>query len=116
MIASVHAPGTRTDAASIHSPGGRYIAPGFIDTHVHLESSHMLPHHYAAPVVPQGTTTVFWDPHELANVMGAEVVRYATAAMRDRLLRCLIHAPSSVPCAPALEAYRTRFDLPELHK
>src|SRR5438128_2710789 len=61
MIASVHEPGTRTDAAQVFPLDGRFIVPGFIDTHVHLESSHMLPHHYAAIVVPQGTTTVFWD-------------------------------------------------------
>jgi len=116
MIASVHAPGTRTDAASIHSLGGRYIAPGFIDTHVHLESSHMLPHHYAATVVPQGTTTVFWDPHELANVMGVEGVRYATEASRNLPLRCLIQAPSSVPSAPAIEVSGASFDRAEMRE
>jgi adenine deaminase len=116
IIASVHTPGTRADAASIHSLDGRYIAPGFIDTHVHLESSHMLPHHYAATVVPQGTTTVFWDPHELANVLGVKGVRYAADASRNLPLRCLIQAPSSVPSAPAIEASGASFDRAEMRE
>src|SRR5579875_390852 len=66
MIASVHATGTRSDAAETHDVSGRLLCPGLIDTHVHFESSHMLPYHYASVVVPQGTTTIFYDPHELA--------------------------------------------------
>ncbi len=103
LIASVHAPGSRTDAAALERCEGLFIAPGLIDTHVHLESSHMLPHRYAEVVVAQGTTTVFWDPHELANVMGVKGVRYAVDASRDLPLRCLVQASSSVPSAPAIE-------------
>jgi adenine deaminase len=110
MIASVHPPATRTDAATVYPLNGAFIAPGLIDTHVHLESSHMMPHHYAATVVPQGTTTVFWDPHELANVMGVAGVRYAVDASRNLPLRCLIQAPSSVPSAPAIEASGATFE------
>jgi adenine deaminase len=62
MIASVHEPGTRRDATTTFELENYFIAPGFIDAHVHFESSHMLPHHYAASVVPQGTTTIFYDP------------------------------------------------------
>ena len=116
MIASVHEPGTRTDAAQLFPLDGRFLVPGFIDTHVHLESSHMLPHHYAATVVPQGTTTVFWDPHELANVMGVEGVRYAADASRNLPLRCLIQAPSSVPSAPGLEVSGATFDRAEMRE
>ena len=116
MIASVHPIGSRTDATTTHDCTGRYISPGFIDTHVHLESSHMLPHHYAATVVPQGTTTVFWDPHELANVMGVAGVRYATDASRNLPLRCLIQAPSSVPSAPAIEVSGASFDRSEMRE
>ena len=116
MIASVHAPGSRTDAAETHELQGRFLAPGLIDTHVHLESSHMLPHHYAAVVVPQGTTTVFWDPHELANVLGVAGVRYAVEASRDLPLRCLLQAPSSVPSAPALEVSGASFGGAEMRE
>ena len=62
---------------------GLIVMPGFIDGHVHVESSHMLPHHYAEVVVPQGTTTIFWDPHELANVLGLDGIRYAVASTRN---------------------------------
>src|SRR5216683_2566507 len=116
MVASVHAPGTRSDATVIHELEGRFIAPGFIDTHVHFESSHMLPHHYAATIVPQGTTTAFWDPHERANVMGIEGVRYATDSSRNLPLRCLIQAPSSVPSAPAIEVSGASFDRAEMRE
>ena len=116
MIASVHPPGTRTDAAVVHHLDGRFLAPGLIDTHVHLESSHMLPHHYAATVVPQGTTTVFWDPHELANVLGVEGVRYAVDVSRNLPLRCLVQAPSSVPSAPAIECSGASFDRAEMRQ
>ena len=115
-IASVHPTGSRNDATTIHALNGHYVSPGFLDTHVHLESSHMLPHHYAATVVPQGTTTVFWDPHELANVMGVAGVRYATDASRNLPLRCLIQAPSSVPSAPAIEVSGASFDRPEMRE
>jgi adenine deaminase len=92
MIASVHPSGSRADAATTYSAGGKWICPGFIDTHVHFESSHMLPAHYAQQVVAQGTTTIFCDPHELANVLGLAGVRYAVAASRGLPLRFLFPA------------------------
>ncbi len=116
MIASVHEPGSRSDALNRHELQGRFLAPGLIDAHVHLESSHMLPHHYAATVVPQGTTTVFWDPHELANVLGVAGVRYAVDASRNLPLRCLLQAPSSVPSAPLLEVSGASFGGPEMRE
>lgn len=116
MIASVHKPDSRSDALNTHELQGSFLAPGLIDTHVHLESSHMLPHHYAATVVPQGTTTVFWDPHELANVLGVAGVRYAVDASRNLPLRCLLQAPSSVPSAPSLEVSGASFGGPEMRE
>ena len=82
---------------------GLIVTPGFIDAHVHVESSHMLPHRYAEVVVPQGTTTIFWDPHELANVLGLDGIRYAVEATRDLPLRFIVQASSCVPAAPGLE-------------
>jgi adenine deaminase len=110
MISSVHPAGSRNDAAIVHDLAGRFVTPGFIDTHVHLESSHLLPQYYATIVVPQGTTSVFWDPHELANVLGVEGVRFAVEASRNLPLRCFIQAPSSVPSAPAIEVSGASFD------
>jgi adenine deaminase len=109
LIASVHGCGTRTDAHQVIDVTNRTLAPGFIDMHVHFESSHMTPENYTSVVVPQGTTTIFYDPHELANVLGLEGVRYAIEATRNLPLRFLCAAPSSVPSAPGLETAGAEF-------
>jgi adenine deaminase len=103
LIASVHPRGSREDAAQTHDLAGNYLSPGLMDTHVHVESSHLPPARYAEIVVAQGTTTIFWDPHELANVLGIEGVRYAVDASRNLPLRVICAAPSSVPSTPGLE-------------
>lgn len=103
LIASVHAPGTRTDAVEVHDLDGLFLSPGFIDSHLHYESSLMAPADYASVVVPAGTTTCVWDPHELANVLGLSGVRWAIEASRGLPLRTLVAAPSCVPSAPGLE-------------
>lgn len=103
LIASVHAPGSRTDAAVVFDASGRYIAPGLIDCHVHFESSMLTPAGYAQVVVPHGTTTVFADPHELANVAGVNGVSYAVEASRGLPLRYIFQVPSCVPPVPGLE-------------
>jgi adenine deaminase len=103
MIASVHPRGSRSDAAESHDLQGANLSPGLMDTHVHLESSHLPPERYAEIVLAQGTTAVFWDPHELANVLGVEGVRYAVAASRNLPLEVMVAAPSSVPSTPGLE-------------
>lgn len=103
LIASVHPCGTWSQAAQTHDLAGAWLTPGLIDTHVHVESSHLPPARYAEIVVAQGTTTIFWDPHELANVLGVEGVRHAVEASRDLPLRVICAAPSSVPSTPGLE-------------
>lgn len=103
MIASVHPRGKFTLAVNIDDLSGYFLSPGLIDTHVHIESSHLPPEKYAEIVVAQGTTTVFWDPHELANVLGVAGVEYAVKASRDLPLRVICAAPSSVPSTPGLE-------------
>ena len=114
LIASVHPRGARRDALEVFDFPGRFLCPGFIDTHVHFESSHMTPANYASVVVPQGTTTIFCDPHELANVLGLEGVRYAVEASRDLPLRIICTAPSSVPSAPGLEVSGAEFEGAEM--
>jgi adenine deaminase len=103
MIASVHPRGTRCDAAKTVDCTGRYVAPGMIDMHVHVESSMLTPAAYAEAVCPRGTTTIFTDPHELANVGGVEAVRWFCDASRDLPVRFLVQAPSCVPPLPGLE-------------
>ncbi len=114
LIASVHPPATRADAARIIDAAGKIIAPGLIDMHMHIESSMITPRRYAETVVPQGTTTLCWDPHEVGNVLGLEGVRWAVAASRDLPLRVLVMAPSCVPSAPGLERAGAEFEGPEM--
>ncbi len=103
LIASVHAPGARTDSLDTFDATGRFVAPGFIDLHVHFESSMLTPGSYAEAVLPRGTTTIFCDPHELANVCGVAGVRYTVEASRGLPVRFIVQAPSCVPPIPGLE-------------
>ena len=77
--------------------GGRYVCPGLIDAHVHVESSMVTPPQFARAVVPRGTTTVVTDPHEIANVAGADGVRYMLAASEGLPLTVCVNLPSCVP-------------------
>jgi adenine deaminase len=114
LIASVHAPGSRRDAAQRIDIPGKFIAPGLIDTHLHIESSMVTPRPYAETVVPQGTTTICWDPHELGNVLGLAGVRWGIDAAQNLPLRILTFAPSCVPSAPGLELAGADFEAPEM--
>src|SRR5688500_9116501 len=76
---------------------GAYVAPGLIDAHVHIESSLCTPPNFESAVVPRGVTTVVADPHEIANVAGAEGVRFIAHAARGLPLRVVLMAPSCVP-------------------
>src|SRR3954454_1019643 len=76
---------------------GEYIAPGFIDAHVHIESSLMLPAEYANAVMPHGTTAVVTDPHEIANVHGLEGIKFMLAASEGLPLHVFVMLSSCVP-------------------
>jgi len=76
---------------------GKYVTPGFIDGHIHLESSMLSPLEFARAVVPAGTTTVIADPHEIANVMGMAGIRYLLDATEDLPLNVYMMLPSCVP-------------------
>ena len=77
--------------------GGQYVAPGFIDAHVHLESSLLQPAEFAAAVLPHGTTSVVSDPHEIANVHGLDGIRYMLDASDGLDLRVYVMLSSCVP-------------------
>lgn len=83
--------------------GGMYAAPGFIDSHMHLESSMMTPAHFAQAILPLGTTSVCADPHEIANVLGEEGVALLSLACEKLPLTVHLMAPSTVPSAPGFE-------------
>ncbi|MCX8206931.1 MAG: adenine deaminase [Methanothrix sp.] len=76
------------------------VAPGFIDAHVHIESSMVMPSEYARAVVPRGTLAVIADPHEIANVMGVEGISYLLRSADGIPMRFLVTAPSCVPATP----------------
>ena len=94
IIASVGPPRETKDTVELE---GRYVLPGLMDAHVHLESSMVTPREYARAVVPRGTTAVVADPHEVANVAGMEGVRWMLDASEDLPLTVLFMAPSCVP-------------------
>src|SRR5262249_30164003 len=110
LIASVHAPGSRTDAQAKIDASGTFISPGLIDTHMHVESSMVTPAVYTEAVLPRGVTTVVWDPHEFGNVHGLDGVHWAIEASRPLPLRVIALAPSCVPSAPGLELAGADFD------
>lgn len=110
LIASVHEPASRSDAAQLVDASGAFVSPGLIDTHMHIESSMITPAAYAAAVVARGVTTIVWDPHEFGNVHGVEGVRWAAKSIENLPLRASLLAPSSVPSAPGLERGGADFD------
>lgn len=79
---------------------GAHVAPGFIDGHVHLESSKLMPDQMARAVVPRGTTAVVTDPHEIANVLGIRGVRWLLECTERLPLDVFVMAPSCVPASP----------------
>ena len=79
---------------------GAFVSPAFIDGHVHLESSMLLPHEFAKAVVPCGTTTVITDPHEISNVLGLHGISYMHEAVKNLPLNVYTMLPSCVPATP----------------
>jgi adenine deaminase len=79
--------------------GGRLVAPGLIDAHVHIESSMVPPRAFARMVLPRGVTTVVADPHEIANVRGLEGIRFMLESARKSPLSFFFTAPSCVPAS-----------------
>lgn len=88
---------------------GQYIMPGFIDSHVHIESTMVTPDHFAQQVLLNGTTTAVIDPHEMANVLGAEGVTYMVEASQGLPLQVLTTIPSCVPAVLGMETAGAEF-------
>ena len=82
---------------------GRYLVPGFIDGHMHIESAMVTATEFARAALPHGTTTAFVDPHEIANVLGLRGVRFFLDESKGLPLKVLITFPSCVPAAPGFE-------------
>jgi adenine deaminase len=82
---------------------GRYLIPGLCDGHMHIESGMLTPAEFARAVIPHGTTTMFTDPHEIANVMGLEGVRLMHDEALLQPVNIYTQMPSCAPSAPGLE-------------
>ena len=83
---------------------GKIVLPGFLDAHIHLESSLVSPREFVKAVLPHGTTTVITDPHEIANVMGTDGIEYMLQATEDLPVDVRFMLPSCVPATPLDES------------
>ena len=83
---------------------GKIVLPGFLDAHIHLESSLVSPTEFVKAVLPHGTTTVVTDPHEIANVMGTDGIEYMLQATEDLPVDVRFMLPSCVPATPLDES------------
>ena len=93
--------------------GGKYVAPGLIDAHVHIESSLVTPAEFGRAVLPHGVTTVITDPHEIANVLGVPGIRYMLERAKHGLLNIFVMASSCVP-ATDMETSGARLEAEDL--
>jgi adenine deaminase len=98
-------------ATEVVDAGGRYLIPGLCDGHMHIESGMLTPAEFAAAVIPHGTTTMFTDPHEIANVLGLEGVRMMHDEALMQPVNIFTQMPSCAPSAPGLET--TGFEITE---
>ena len=95
-----HAIGPETQVIDAH---GRYLVPGLCDGHMHVESGMVTVTEFARAVIPHGTTTMFIDPHEIANVLGLPGVKLMHDEAAGLPINILVQMPSCVPSAPGLE-------------
>lgn len=113
VIAGVAGAGESYRARREIDLGGRYLCPGFLDAHVHIESSMVPPAEFARAVLPRGVTTVVTDPHEIGNVLGIEGVRFMLGDAAGSPLDVRVNAPSCVP-ATHLETSGARLEAADL--
>ena len=97
------------DGTETMDAGGRYLIPGLCDGHMHIESGMLTPAEFAAAVIPHGTTSMFTDPHEIANVLGLDGVRLMHDEAMMQPINIFTQMPSCAPSAPGLET--TGFEL-----
>ncbi len=91
------------DATQVVEGGGAYLLPGLCDAHMHIESGMLIPAEFARAVIPHGTTSMFTDPHEIANVMGLRGVRLMHDEAMMQPVNIFTQMPSCAPSAPGLE-------------
>ncbi|MEX2721098.1 MAG: amidohydrolase family protein, partial [Candidatus Wukongarchaeota archaeon] len=93
---------------------GKYLSPGFIESHIHVESSMLSLTEFAKTVIPVGTTGILWDAHEIANVMGIEGLEIIIKEAENTPLKTYFVIPSCVPSAPGLETSGAEISVKEI--
>ena len=91
------------DDTRVIDAGGKYLAPGFLDGHMHVESSMLSVGEYAKAVIPHGTVGIYMDPHEICNVLGLDGVRCMMEDAARTPLKAMLTTPSCVPAVPGFE-------------
>lgn len=91
------------EETTVIDAAGRYLTPGFMDGHMHVESSMLTVSGYAKTVLPRGTSAIFMDPHEIANVLGVAGIRLMMDEAEGAGLRVYTTMPSCVPASPGFE-------------
>jgi adenine deaminase len=106
------------DADVVEDLEGRFLCPGFIDGHIHIESTMMVPPSLAQAVLPHGTTAVVTDPHEIANVCGVDGIKYMLEMSENIPLHVFVMIPSCVPatCFDEAGAILNAEDIEDLYK
>ncbi len=115
-IAYIGAPDEKLPAREEIDGKGDFLIPGFVDSHMHLESSMLRPEYFAERLLTLGTTAVCVDPHEIANVAGKEGIAYLIDACKTLPLKVFIMAPSTIPSAPGFEDAGYEMDADEMSK
>lgn len=95
---------------------GKYLIPGLIDAHMHIESSMLTPRNFAKVSIPSGTTTIVMDPHEIGNVYGVEGVKYMHDSGEGLPQRQFVDIPSCVPAVPGCENAGAEFFAKEIEE
>lgn len=118
VITRVREEGERAAMASRnhYDGGGRYLMPGFIDIHMHVESTMLTPEGFGNAAILCGTTSVFVDPHEIANVLGIDGIRFMLENAKLAPVRQYNLAPSCVPSVPGKEGNGAEFGPKEIEQ
>ncbi len=116
VIAAIRQPGqiTPSPGKEVFDGENKYLIPGYIDMHVHVESTMMTPENFGKSVVVWGTTTVVTDPHEIVNVDGIAGAEFMLKSAKRAPLRQFVLAPSCVPAVPKVESAGAAFFAPEI--
>ena len=109
--------GNYSDADVVEDVSGKFICPGFIDGHIHIESTMLTPTELTKLCMPHGTTAIVADPHEIANVCGVDGIRYMMQASKGLPMQVYFAIPSCVPATPFDESGAELFaaDIDELY-